>query len=98
MSSSTRQMSAIVEVGRNSLAFAKFTAFIRFRIENCCEIMHISFKLKKSISLSKSNHSGSASNNVKNPGSSRQSCEQDRRRRGGRAARVHRQRVDRKFD
>src|SRR5262249_30570019 len=35
MSSSTRQMSAIVEVGRNSLAFAKFTAFIRFRIENC---------------------------------------------------------------
>jgi len=35
MSSSARQMSAIVEVGRNSLAFAKFTAFIRFRIENC---------------------------------------------------------------
>jgi hypothetical protein len=29
MSSSARQMSAIVEVGRNSLAFAKFTAFIK---------------------------------------------------------------------
>jgi hypothetical protein len=28
-------MSAIVEVGRNSLAFVKFTAFIKFRIENC---------------------------------------------------------------
>ncbi len=31
-------MSAIVGVGRNSLAFAKFTASLRFRIENCWRI------------------------------------------------------------